>query len=126
MDPVTLAAILPILGLLGDALPGMLVAGVALYVYRQREKEWEIKRIEWQKCETERAEEYKEILDKMFAQIDATNSSLNSIAINLAAKNRDSQIGERLDTIVQQIQTQEVRGSGNAERRQGQAGRKAG
>jgi hypothetical protein len=48
MDPVTLAAILPILGLLGDALPGMLVAGVALYVYRQREKEWEIKRIEWQ------------------------------------------------------------------------------
>jgi hypothetical protein len=126
MDPITLAALPALIAALGEHLPGLLVAGVMIYLYNIREKQIGAERIEYAKCQEQQAQDYKDVLEKVFAQIDATNASLNSIAINLAAGNRNAQIGEKLDTLAQQIQTQEVKANGNAARGQGQTGRKAG
>jgi hypothetical protein len=126
MDPVTWGAIAAILPMLGDALPGMLVAGIAMYVYRQREREFDAKEKEWADCEKQYIDDYKELLAKVFSVIDTANAAMSALATNLAVQNRTDRVGAQLDGLAQKIQSQEVKVNGNAKGRSGQTGGKAG
>ena len=128
MDWVAFLTGLPaVLIAVGDNLPGLLVAGAMIYLYREREKQIAQERAEWLKCKTEAETDYKELLSKTFTMADTTNDVLNSIVTNLAAQNRADRVGEKLDTLARQITAQEVKaGSGNAKRGSGQARREDG
>ena len=127
MDWVAFLAGLPaVLTALGDSLPGLLVAGAMIYLYREREKQIAAERADWLKCKAEAEADYKDMLGKVFSLMDTTNDALNSIVTNIAAQNRADRVGEKLDTLAKQIKAQEVKAGGNAKRGPGQARREIG
>jgi hypothetical protein len=127
MDIVAVLAGLPaVLTALGEHLPGLLVAAAMIYLYIQREKVITADKAACKAADKEHIQEYKDVVDKLFTIADATNASLNSISINLAAANRNSQIGEKLDALAEQINVKEVKANGNAKRGAGQTSGKTG
>lgn len=98
------AALTGLVGALGDQAPGVIITLVMGFAYWQREKQIQAERDEWLKCKTDSANEIKGLLDRVFAIADAANDALNSVAVNLAAMNRNSKIGDRLAELEQRIE----------------------
>jgi hypothetical protein len=101
MDWVALLAALPaLIASLGDHLPGLLVAGVMLYVYIQREREHKAEQTAWiAKCQGCNVEAN--------ALVEKCITVLQSVADRLTAYERELELDKRIEALAAERKSRE-------------------